>query len=297
MSHKIAFVFPGQGSQSVGMLKGLAEKYSCIRDTFNEASSVLDYDLWELVQNGPSAKLDQTEITQPAVLVADIAVYRTFQSTQPEWLAGHSLGEYAALVVAESLDFKDAIQLVAYRGLCMQEAVPKGVGAMAAIIGLDDQTLEKICKEQARACVLAPANFNSIGQTVIAGNLEAVQRAIDCAKAAGAKIAKLIPVSVPSHCMLMMPAAERFANYLKAININSPKIPVLQNVDVESHNDPEKIRECLVQQLVSPVRWVETIKKMQAKGVEEIIECGPGKVLAGLIKRIDRGLTIRLGDN
>lgn len=290
---KFAFVFPGQGSQSVGMLQGLAKDFPVVAETFNQASVTLGYDLWELSQQGPAERLDSTEITQPAVLAADIAVYRVWQSlTQatPSVLAGHSLGEYAALVASESLDFNDAIALVAKRGEFMQKAVPAGVGAMAAIIGLADDKLEALCLDQANNEIVSPANFNSIGQTVIAGHKGAVERVVNNAKAAGAKLAKLIPVSVPSHSLLMESAATELTGVLAAVQVHAPKIPVIHNFDVASYSTPDDIRSVLIKQLTQPVRWVETITAMQAEGVEACVECGPGKVLTGLIKRIDRNL-------
>lgn len=291
----IAFVFPGQGSQSVGMLSELSAQFPQVIDTFNEASAVLQYDLWQIVQQGPEEKLNQTAITQPAVLAADIAVYRCWQAQtdyQPQVLAGHSLGEYAALVVAEVMTFSDAVALVAKRGEYMQAAVPAGVGAMAAIIGLDDTTLLSICDAVAEGEIVAPANFNSVGQTVIAGNTRAVERAVAAAKTAGAKIAKLIPVSVPSHCELMQPASVQLAGDLAKTHLLSPKLPVLHNVDVSVHDDIALIRELLVKQLTAPVRWVDTIQHMVNKyKIDTVLECGPGKVLTGLIKRIDQQLS------
>ncbi|OGT51800.1 MAG: [acyl-carrier-protein] S-malonyltransferase [Gammaproteobacteria bacterium RIFCSPHIGHO2_12_FULL_42_13] len=280
---KIALLFPGQGSQSVGMMSALqgAETF------FQTASSLLGYDLWNLVQNGPEERLNQTELTQPALLVADIVFYHQWKSTHstpPAYLAGHSLGEYAALVVAESIAFEDAVLLVAARGKYMQEAVLPGKGAMAAIVGLPDAEVIDICAMVAG--VVSPANFNSVGQVVVAGETEAVTTAIQLAKEKGAKIAKLIPVSVPSHCVLMQSAADRLAEDLSKITIKKPVIPVIQNVDVKMHNDPAAIRQALIQQITQPVRWVETIQWMAAQGVEDFVECGPGRVLTGLNKRI-----------
>ncbi|MDP1574379.1 MAG: ACP S-malonyltransferase [Coxiellaceae bacterium] len=283
MSH-LSLLFPGQGSQSLGMLKELSENFSEVHTIFSRASAVLNYDLWDLTQNGPVERLDQTEFTQPALLAADIAAFAHWKSTHSEtplFFAGHSLGEYAALVAAESLLFEDAIALVAKRGKYMQEA---GHGAMAAIVGLDDVTVIDLCAETAG--VVSPANFNSIGQIVIAGEVTAVENVIELAKKHGAKIAKKIPVSVPSHCMLMQSAAEKMAEALKSITIKKPVIPVVHNFDVKTHEDPDSIRNALIQQLIAPVHWVETIQFIRAQGVTEFFECGPGKVLMGLNKRI-----------
>jgi len=293
MSKKFAFVFPGQGSQSLGMLGALVAEFSCVQEVFNDASVVLGYDLWDVVQNGPKERLNSTEVTQPAMLVADIAVFRVWQTlteAKPCVLAGHSLGEYSALVVADALDFKDAVGLVAKRGEYMQAAVPADVGAMAAIVGLSDEKLEAVCQKAASGEVVGPANYNSVGQTVIAGHKDAVLRAVDLAKEAGAKLARLIPVSVPSHSPLMQPAALKLVEALSSINIRAPRIPVIHNFDVASHTSPEDISAALVGQLTQPVRWVETIVAIKAKGIEVCVECGPGKVLSGLIKRIDRSL-------
>lgn len=295
MSNQLAVVFPGQGSQSVGMLADVAAEHAIIKETFAQASAVLGYDLWDLAVNGPEDKLNQTEFTQPALMAADVAMWRLWcdrEQQRPAVLAGHSLGEFVAFVCAGSLEFADAVSLVAQRGRFMQQAVPAGVGAMAAIIGLDDDAVANVCAEAAAGEVVTPANFNSLGQVVIAGDHAAVERAIALAKPAGAKIAKLIPVSVPSHCPLMQPAAEQLAAALAKIEIKAPQIPVIQNVDATAHADPDEIRDNLVRQLVAPVRWVATIQAMQQQGVTEIIECGPGKVLQGLIKRIDRSLSL-----
>lgn len=286
-------VFPGQGSQSVGMLSALAGDFSLVSETFHEAGEVLGYDLWKLVSEGPEADLNRTDRTQPAMLSAGVAVWRLWRAqggVRPAMMAGHSLGEYTALVCAGALEFADAVALVAERGQCMQEAVPVGSGAMAAILGLDDAQVVAVCTEAAQGEVVAAVNFNSPGQVVIAGNAAAVQRAIDLAKAGGAKRAVLLPVSVPSHCALMRPAAERFAKRLRDTDIRSPSIPVLQNVDVTAHDAPDAIRAALERQLYSPVQWVRTIEKMHDAGIRRIIEAGPGKVLAGLCKRINKEL-------
>lgn len=294
-SSNTAFVFPGQGSQSLGMLSELAAVYPIIHKTYEEASAVLGYDLWRLCQAGPEEKLNHTEYAQPILLAGGVAVWRAWLQQggkKPTFLAGHSLGEYAALVCAEAIDFADALKLVAERGRLMQEAVPIGKGAMAAIVGLSDEKVLAVCNEAAQDQVLTPANYNSIGQTVLAGEVEAVERAIILAKNAGAKIAKLLPVSVPSHCELMRLAALRLAEKLQNVKINSPKIPIVHNADVNLHAKPEEIRSVLVQQLYSPVRWVETITVLAEKGMTAIIECGPGKVLTGLNKRIVSGVEL-----
>lgn len=291
---KIAVVFPGQGSQSLGMLGSMAA-VDIVRQTFNEASAVLGYDVWELAQQGPEEKLNQTEFTQPAVLTADIAIWRHWQTQNnpaPRYLAGHSLGEYAALVAAQALDFTDALQLVARRGRYMQESTADGVGAMAAIVGLEDNKINEICDiSRQQNEVLSPANFNSIGQTVIAGHSAAVDRAIVLAREQGAKIARRIPVSVASHCDLMFSASLRLADDLTQTLIRSPHIPVIHNADVAVHTEPAAIRQALVQQLTQPVRWVETVQYLDQQGIEIILECGPGKVLTGLNKRISTTLT------
>ncbi|EKE01245.1 MAG: hypothetical protein ACD_21C00186G0001 [uncultured bacterium] len=288
MNSKLAMVFPGQGSQSIGMLKELAAEFPQIQITFAEASEVLNYDLWDLTQNGPIEKLNQTEFTQPALLTAGVAVWKIWREknhTLPAFMAGHSLGEYTALVCAEAITFIDAVKLVRDRGHFMQNAY-HSKGAMVAIVGLSDDLIEQICSEAARTEVLVPANYNSIGQTVLAGQLSAARRAVDLAKNAGAKIAKLLPVSVPSHCALMKPAAEQLLRRLEQVAISTPKIPVIHNADVANYHDPNEIRAVLARQLYSPVRWVETIQLMINNGVNHVLECGPGKVLTGLNKRI-----------
>ncbi len=292
-----AVVFPGQGSQSIGMLLELADVHTQIKDTFQEASDALGYDLWQLVQNGPEEELNKTHITQPAMLAGGVAMWRVWQSqqdAQPVAMAGHSLGEYSALVAADSLSLSDAVTLVADRGRFMQEAVPAGEGAMAAILGLDDDAVGEVCAEAAKSVageVVTAVNYNSPGQVVIAGNTAAVNRAVALAKEAGAKRALSLPVSVPSHCSLMMSAAERLAERLAGITIQSPVIPVFNNVDVQAENSADAIRDALKRQLFSPVRWVDTIQAFAAQGIQQVVECGPGKVLAGLNKRINREMT------
>ncbi|NAX17431.1 MULTISPECIES: ACP S-malonyltransferase [unclassified Vibrio] len=290
---KFAIVFPGQGSQSVGMLAELGQQYDVIQQTFAEASEVLGYDLWALVQNGPVEDLNQTSRTQPALLASSVALWRLWQNLgldQPALLAGHSLGEYSALVCAGVVDFKQAIKLVELRGQLMQEAVPAGVGAMSAIIGLDDELIAKACEEAAQGEVVSPVNFNSPGQVVIAGNKDAVERAGQLCKEAGAKRALPLPVSVPSHCALMKPAADKLAVALQSIEFHAPQIPVINNVDVIAEIDPAKIKDALVRQLYSPVRWTECVQLMSEQGIEKLLEVGPGKVLTGLTKRIIKSL-------
>ena len=293
MTQKIAFVFPGQGSQSVGMLGELAEQYPLVTETFEEASDALGFDLWKLVSEGPESDLNQTQNTQPALLAAGVSVWRVWEqlgTATPAMMAGHSLGEYSALVSAGAIEFADGIRLVAERGRLMQEAVPEGTGAMAAILGLDDQAVKDVCTDSAAGQVVEAVNFNSPGQVVIAGHKEAVARAVEAAKEAGAKRAVELPVSVPSHCALMRPAAERLAEQLKETAVSAPVIPVLHNVSVSAESDPDMIRQRLVEQLYSPVRWVETILAMKRENVMHIVEAGPGKVLTGLMRRIDREL-------
>lgn len=287
--NKFAMVFPGQGSQTVGMLAELANEYPVVQDTFQQASDVLGYDLWQLVQQGPAEELNKTWQTQPALLAASVAIWRVWQQkngAQPAILAGHSLGEYSALVCAGVIDFKDAIALVELRGRLMQEAVPAGTGAMAAIIGLDNESIEKACEASAQGQVVAPVNFNSPGQVVIAGNKEAVERAGEACKAAGAKRALPLPVSVPSHCILMKPAADKLAVALQDIEFKTPVIDVINNVDVAMEREPDAIRQALVRQLYNPVRWTESVELIAKQGVETLLEVGPGKVLTGLTKRI-----------
>ncbi|BEM81862.1 malonyl CoA-acyl carrier protein transacylase [Serratia marcescens] len=291
---QFAFVFPGQGSQTVGMLAELAAQFPIVEETFGKASSALGYDLWQLVQQGPAEELNKTWQTQPALLAASVAIFRVWQQQggkAPALMAGHSLGEYSALVCAGVLDFKAAIRLVELRGKLMQEAVPEGTGAMYAIIGLDNDAIAKACEESAQGQVVSPVNFNSPGQVVIAGNKEAVERAGAACKAAGAKRALPLPVSVPSHCALMKPAADKLAVALQDITFNAPQVPVVNNVDVRTENDPEAIRSALVRQLYSPVRWTESVEFIAAQGVTSLLEVGPGKVLTGLTKRIVDTLT------
>ncbi|MBE0510080.1 MAG: ACP S-malonyltransferase [Chromatiales bacterium] len=285
----LAFVFPGQGSQSVGMLAELAASEALVQQTFAEASQVLGYDLWQKVSEGPVEDLNQTHITQPAMLAAGIAVWRVWQQrggTTPALMAGHSLGEYTALVAAGALGFADGIRLVEARGKLMQQAVPAGSGAMAAILGLDDAQVIAVCEQAAQGEIVSAVNFNAIGQVVIAGQSAAVARAIELAKEAGAKRAMPLPVSVPSHCALMQSAATELAKLLDGIAITAPSIPVINNADVQQQSEPTAIRDALVRQLYSPVRWVETVQHMHGAGVDTLVECGPGKVLVGLNKRI-----------
>lgn len=288
----IVVVFPGQGSQSIGMLSDYAEEWPQVEETFKQASDVLGYDCWDIVCNGPAEKINKTEITQPIMLAADIAVMRVMAQQcmlTPMVFAGHSLGEYAALVAAQSLDFEDAIKLVSKRGQLMQAAVPEGEGAMAAIIGLPDDPIINIC-EQVSSDIGQPVeavNFNSPGQVVIAGATEAVNKAIELLKEEGAKRALPLPVSVPSHSSLMKPAADELAEYLKGVTINKPKIQVIHNVDAKSHDDPDAIRDALAKQLYNPVQWTHTVQII-SDGADVVVECGPGKVLGGLTRRINK---------
>lgn len=287
----IAIVFPGQGSQSVGMLSNLAETWPQVKETFAEASAVLGYDLWQLVQDGPEEALNQTDKTQPAMLTAGVAVWRAWKAAggrAPSFMAGHSLGEYTALVCAEAIDFKVAVKLVETRGQLMQAAVPAGQGAMAAILGLTDKEVIAACHDAAEGDVVEAVNFNAPGQVVIAGSKNAVERAATIAKDMGAKRAIILPVSVPSHCALMRPAAEKMAEILANTEIKAPKITVLHNVDVGSYNEADAIRKALTDQLFKPVRWVETVQALAREGIGQIVEAGPGKVLAGLNKRIEK---------
>ena len=286
---KFAFVFPGQGSQSRGMMNGYAD-FPAVRDTFTEASDVLKQDLWHLVAEGSDADLNATVNTQPIMLTAGIAVYRAWQSqngAKPALMAGHSLGEYTAVVASGALNFADALPLVRYRAQCMQQAVPEGVGAIAAILGLDDDLVRAVCAEGAQGEVLEAVNYNSPGQVVIAGNRAAVERGMELAKAKGAKRAIMLPMSVPSHCIMMKDAAEQLHAYLNNVPVRTPDIPVMHNADVAAYSDPARIKDALVRQLYLPVRWVETIQSFGKQGITHNVECAPGKVLAGLNKRID----------
>jgi [acyl-carrier-protein] S-malonyltransferase len=287
--YNLAFVFPGQGSQSVGMLNKLAASYPEVRHVFERASDALGKDLWALVSEGPEEELNQTHNTQPAMLAAGVAVWEVWckhSKVRPSWMAGHSLGEYTALVCSEAMSFEDGIKLVAARGQLMQEAVPPGIGAMAAILGLEDHHVVKVCVDAAENETVSAVNFNSPGQVVIAGHVAAVERAIIGAKAAGAKRAVMLPVSVPSHCSLMLSAAQKLDERLQDTVIDMPKMTLIHNADVASHSAPEVIRNALKEQLYKPVRWADSIKFMHDQGVTCFVECGPGKVLIGLNKRI-----------
>ncbi|MDR1996381.1 ACP S-malonyltransferase [Azonexus sp.] len=287
-----AFVFPGQGSQSVGMMAAYGDA-AVVRATFDEASAALGDDLWALVADGPAEALAQTVNTQPVMLTAGIAAWRLWREKGgklPAVVAGHSLGEYSALVAAGVLDFKDAVPLVRLRAAAMQEAVPLGTGAMAAVLGLDNAGIAAACAEAAQGEIVEPVNFNANGQTVIAGHKAAVERAMEACKARGAKMAKALPVSAPFHSSLIRPAADKLAVRLGELELKAPAIPVINNVDVAIENEPARTRDALVRQTYNPVRWVETVQKMAASGVTTIAECGPGKVLAGLTKRCADGV-------
>lgn len=290
-----AFVFPGQGSQSLGMLSDFMPQYPIVTEVFAKASEVIGYDLWHLIQNGPEDQLNQTEHTQVAMLVADVAVYTLLRQQGvpvPQLMAGHSLGEYAALVNAEALSLTDGVRLVARRGQIMQHAIPLGIGAMAAVVGLSDEQVQTLCDEASQdQQQVTPANYNAIGQVVVAGHTPAVERLIDLANEAGARMAKIIPVSVPCHCPLLAEASELFAEALEATAFKKPSVAVVSNVDLSIYDSALHIREKLKEQLYSPVRWVETIQLFKARGIALIIESGPGKVLGGLTKRIERSLT------
>jgi [acyl-carrier-protein] S-malonyltransferase len=288
---RVAFVFPGQGSQSVGMLAALAAASGIVRNTFAEASATLGYDLWKLAQEGPAEELNRTECTQPAMLAAGVATWRFWREAGgriPDIVCGHSLGEFTALVCAETLDFAAALELVAFRARAMQEAVPLGSGAMAAILGLEDAAVLAACREAAGDGIVEAVNFNGPSQVVIAGDREALQRAIQIAIARGAKRAVLLPVSVASHSSLMEPAARRLGERLAGIELRAPGIAYLSAVDAAVHSEPEDIRELLARQLARPVRWGDAVRAILATGVEALIECGPGKVLTGLNRRIER---------
>lgn len=293
VNKQLAFVFPGQGSQSVGMIADLLD-HEIVQNTFAEADEALGYQLSEIIQSGTAEELGKTDITQPALLAVSIALWRIWLAqggVTPAVVAGHSLGEYSALVAAGVLDFKEAIKLVSERGKFMQEAVPAGQGAMAAIIGMDDKDVIAMCQEISTAGDVSAVNFNSPGQVVIAGTKEAVDKACVLAKEKGARRALPLPVSVPSHCILMKPASERLAASLDALTVSEPNLRVIHNVDVSEHKDAKSIKEALVTQLYQPVRWTETIELLAKEGVTQVVECGPGKVLTGLIRRIDKSIT------
>lgn len=297
----IAFVFPGQGSQSIGMLSDFLPQYPIVTELFAEASDAIGYNVWQLIQNGPEEQLNQTEYTQVAMLTADVAIYHLLMQegmTKPQLMAGHSLGEYAALVCANAVSLSDAVRLVARRGQVMQNAVPLGSGAMAAIVGLEEEQVKELCcKASQPQEQVTPANYNAIGQIVIAGHTPAVERAILLAEEMGARLAKLIPVSVPCHCPLLNDAAEVFAESLAATSFKSPAIDVISNVDLSIYYSAQHIKDKLKEQLYSPVRWVETIQLFKKREISLVVECGPGKVLSGLIKRIERSInTISIYD-
>lgn len=297
---KKAFLFPGQGSQSVGMLLDAAGQWPVILKTFAEASDALGYDLWQVCRNGPESELNQTAVTQPAILTASVALWRQWflsGGDRPDMVAGHSLGEYSALVTSESLGFTDAVRLVRLRGELMQDAVPEGQGKMAAILGLDDDQVIAACEEAANADVVSAVNFNSPGQVVIGGQAQAVDRAIEACKAAGAKKAMVLPMSVPSHCALMKDASEELREALENVTFNKSVIPVIQNVDASPHQESEELKANLVKQLYSPVLWTQCVKRLREMGAEATVECGPGRVLAGLGKRIDRDLKVLVIDS
>ena len=292
----LGFIFPGQGSQQIGMLSDLAAEYSLITATFAEASEVLGYDLWDLVQNGEADAINQTEVTQPLLLSASVSLWRLWRDKQgatPAIMAGHSLGEWSALVCAGVIAFKDGVAMVRSRGKYMQSAVPKGEGAMAAIIGLDDDVILEACASAEQGEVVNAVNFNSTGQVVIAGTAAAVDRAIQLCTDAGARRAMLLPVSAPFHTSLMQPAADELAKDLADITFNAPSIPLIHNVTVDSESNPDKIRELMIEQITAPVPWVATVQKLKTMGIESLVECGPGKVLAGLNKRIDREISTK----
>lgn len=292
---KSAFLFPGQGSQSIGMLADAEEAWPIVAKTFSEASQVLGFDLWAVCQKGPEEELNATAITQPALLTASVALWRQWfvaDGPRPDFLAGHSLGEYSALVAAESINFFDAVKLVRLRGELMQSAVPVGQGRMAAILGLDDNTVIEACSEAAGGDVVAAVNFNAPGQVVIAGDSAAVDRAVDICKAKGAKRAMPLPVSVPSHCNLMKPAADELAQALDDVQFNDAVIPVVQNVDAAPEQDRDALKANLVRQLYSPVQWADSVRYLSEEGVSVAVECGAGKVLAGLVKRIERDMSV-----
>jgi len=288
-----AYLFPGQGSQSIGMLDELSVHYPEVKQTFEQASEILKQDLWKLVEAGPEQELNRTENTQPIMLCASVATWRIWSkqiTSVPALMAGHSFGEYTSLVCAGMLDFETVVPLARFRGEVMQQAVPEGQGAMAAILGLEDDQLTKICAEISQGQVVQAVNFNAPGQVVIAGDAEAVNRAIDACKDAGAKRAVMLPLSVPSHSSLMKPAAEKLREYLENIDIQSTEVNVVHNADVKAYTDEQSIKDALYRQLFNPVRWVETVQHMISKGTNQFVELGPGKVLTGLCKRIDRSV-------
>ncbi|WIO75475.1 ACP S-malonyltransferase [Porticoccaceae bacterium LTM1] len=294
MKKNLAFVFPGQGSQKIGMLADVAEQYPIVKQTFAEASEVLGYDLWDLVQNGEQEAINLTERTQPLLLTASVALWRIWNEkngAQPALMAGHSLGEWSALVCAGVVEFKDAVELVRSRGAYMQEAVPAGVGAMAAIIGLDDDAIKAACEASSGDEVVVPVNFNSPGQVVIAGHAGAVEKAIEACKEAGAKRALPLPVSAPFHTPLMQPAADKLAAQIEATEFKAPQVPVVHNVHAKTETDPAAIKALMIEQIYSPVLWVDCVNSLTAAGVDTVVECGPGKVLSGLCKRIERSLS------
>jgi malonyl CoA-acyl carrier protein transacylase len=290
----LAFVFPGQGSQKIGMLSALAELYPVVQTTFAEASEALGYDTWDMIQNGQQEDINLTERTQPLLLTSSIAIWKIWNQesgAMPAMMAGHSLGEWSALVAAGTVAFADAVKLVRMRGAFMQEAVPLGQGAMAAIIGVDDETIRQVCAESAGDEVVSAVNYNSPGQVVIAGNASAVERAIEGLKAAGAKRAMPLPVSAPFHTSLMKPAADRLAEHIEATRFQSPAVPVVHNVDGDTQSDAATIKKLMIEQIYHPVLWVDCMQGLVKGGIDTVVECGPGKVLAGLAKRIDKSLT------
>lgn len=294
MKNNLAFVFPGQGSQKIGMLSELSEKYTTVQDTFAEASDVLHYDLWNMVQKGSQEDITLTERTQPLLLTASVAVWRIWQQdggARPALMAGHSLGEWSALVCSGVVAFEDAVRLVRNRGAYMQEAVPRGEGAMAAILGLDDDLIKEICAKACEGQEVSAVNFNSPGQVVIAGNSAAVERAIEGCKAAGAKRAMPLPVSAPFHTGLMKPAADRLATEILATQFSAPEVLIVHNVNAKTESDPERIKHVMIEQIFKPVQWVACVNSLVSAGIDTVVECGAGKVLGGLCKRIDPALT------
>ncbi len=296
----LAVIFPGQGSQKIGMLSELAQASPRVQETFAEASAALDYDLWDRVQNGRQEDINLTECTQPLLLTASVAVWRIWrdkQGPEPAFMAGHSLGEWSALVCAGSVDFADAVRLVRLRGAFMQEAVPADEGAMAAVIGVEDDTIRACCERAAEGEVVSAVNYNAPGQVVIAGHAGAVERAVALLKEAGAKRALPLPVSAPFHTSLMRPAADRLAGHVRDIEFHAPRIPVVHNVHARPENDPDVIRNLMIEQIYSPVLWVDCMRELAERGVTRVVECGPGKVLSGLAKRIDKRLSAATTDD